>query len=107
MDGFTGGLAIGVTQTNPAALTETPMQADEVPLTVAAGYDNCIYLNGFERPVDWDPSHLEIGQRVGLLITDDGQGDLVIFEDQKPVVRVDGSILNEAGLRDLPMYPVV
>jgi hypothetical protein len=107
VEGFTGGLAIGITQTKPTDLTESPAQAEEIPLTIAIGYSSCIYLNGFERSVTWDSSRLQVGQRIGLLITDDGQGDLIVFEDQKPVVRIDGSVLSEAGLGNSPMYPIV
>jgi len=102
-----GGLAIGVTQTAPEALQEIPSSAEDIPLTVAVGYSGSVYLNGCERQINWNAEHLETSHRVGLLITDDGRGDLVVFEDQKPVVRIDGFALRDAGLLAAPLYPVI
>jgi len=96
-----------VTHTCPATLAKTPEKAEEIPFTIAVGYTGSVYLNGCERAVDWSPGHLQIGQRVGILITDDGRGDVIIFEDHKPVVCIDGDGLREAGFKDAPLYPVV
>jgi hypothetical protein len=107
VEGVVGGLAIGVTHTPPITVTQAPSKAEEVPGTVTVGYAGSVYLNGYERALAWNPGHLQIGQRLGLLITDDGKGDLIVFEDQKPVAVIDGRALSEAGIRDAPLYPVV
>jgi hypothetical protein len=102
-----GGLALGVTNTPPITVTQAPSKAEEIPSTITIGYAGRVYLNGSERVLNWNPGHLQIGQRLGLLITDDGKGDLIVFEDQKPVVIIDGSALSRAGITDAPLYPVV
>jgi len=107
LDATIGGLAIGVTHTAPEELVEAPGKAEDIPLTFAVGYAGSVYLNGCERQVSWNPEHLQISQRVGLLITDDGRGDLVIFEDSKAVVRISGVALRDGGLLAGPLYPLV
>jgi len=107
IDDIAGGLGIGVTHTTPYSLLTVPGRAEEIPLTVAVGFNGSVYLNGCERQVDWNPENLEISQRIGLLITDDGRGDLVIFEDQRPVVCIDGFALRDAGMVGESLYPVV
>jgi hypothetical protein len=103
-----GGLAIGVTHTAPTSFrNELPLRAEDIPMTVAVGYSGVVYLNGCERQTNWKPENLQCGQRVGVLITDDGRGDLVVFEDQEPVVCIDGFALREAGLMGEPLYPIV
>jgi len=107
VDATAGGLAIGVTHTAPEELAEVPGKAKDVPLTFAIGYDGLAYLNGCEKQLGWNPERLQIGQRVGLLITDDGRGDLIVFEDLKPVVQISGVALRDAGLMAGPLYPLV
>merc|ERR1711881_675051 len=106
-DARKGGLAIGISHTAPEELSDVPTKAEDIPLTFAIGYGGSVYLNGCERRVNWNPEHLQVSQRVGLLVTDDGRGDLIVFEDLTPVVRISGFALRDAGLLAGPLYPLI
>jgi len=124
VNGWVGGLGIGVTRSAPDQLKKMPDKAWRLPGTYIVGYWGCIFLDGRERRTKWRSDALTPGQRVGLLVAN-GTGDLIIFVDGKPVVRAEsalretrplspvadgesgcGESWNE-GLGDAPLYPVV
>jgi len=107
VDGWLGGLGIGVTHTRAADLQRIPDKAWRIPDTFIAGYSGCAYLNGKEHSCGWHPDTLTAGQRVGCLITGNGQEDMIIFVDGAEVFRIAGSTLREGGLRHEPLYPVI
>mmetsp|Transcript_77880 Transcript_77880/g.228337 ORF Transcript_77880/g.228337 Transcript_77880/m.228337 type:complete len:251 (+) Transcript_77880:3-755(+) len=107
MDGWLGGLGIGVTHTRAVDLPRMPDKAWRVPDTFIAGYSGCAYLNGKEHGCHWQPEALRAGQRVGCLISRGGREDLIIFVDGTEVFRAAGPALHEFGLRRAPLYPIV
>lgn len=107
VEGWIGGLAIGVTHTLPGQLQRIPDKAWRVAGTFIVGYTGCLYLDGSEHRISWRPDTLVEGQRVGVLLTGDGQEDLVIYVDDVEEVRIDGARLHGAGLRHSPLYPIV
>merc|ERR1719240_93756 len=104
VDGWVGGLGIGVTHTHPSELQCMPDRVWQVPNTYIAGYWGCFFLNGTERGTRWRADELWVGQQVGFLIT---ASDILVFVDERLVIHVDGATLHNAGLRDAPLYPVV
>jgi len=107
VDGWLGGLGIGVTHTPPGRIGRLPDKAWRIPETFIVGYSGSLYLNGGETKVEWQPDTLKAGQRIGLLVTGDGRESLAVFVDGREELRIDGARLHEAGLRDAPLYPVV
>mmetsp|Transcript_118505 Transcript_118505/g.329397 ORF Transcript_118505/g.329397 Transcript_118505/m.329397 type:complete len:198 (+) Transcript_118505:3-596(+) len=107
VDGWLGGMGIGVTHTPPGQLPRLPDKAVGLAETFVAGYSGCVFLNGSEKRTQWQPETLKIGQRVGLLITGDGREHFKVFVDGVERLHVDGADLHAAGLRDAALYPVV
>jgi len=107
VDGWLGGLGIGVTHTPPSELHRVPDKAWRVPRSFVVGYSGCAYLGGQERRCNWRPDMLRVGQMVGLLVTGDGKEDLVVFVDSVMTVHIDGALLRDAGLCDEHLYPIV
>jgi len=107
VNGWLGGLGIGVTHTPATRLQRIPDKAWRIPDTFIAGYAGSAYLSGKEHRCAWEPEALTAGQRVGCLITGNGREDMVIYVDGAEVLRVDGSGLLDRGLRHEPLYPVV
>lgn len=109
VEGWLGGLGIGVTHTAPSQLRDhrLPDKAWRLPGTFILGYSGVRYLDGIEAPIDWQPDTLRVGQRVGLLVSGDGRTDMVAFVDGKEVARVPGKDLRPAGLRDEPLHAIV
>jgi len=105
VNGWVGGLGIGVTRTAPSELRRLPDKGWRIPGTFIVGYWGCVFLDGRERRTKWKADSLEVGSKVGLLITGDGKGDLIVFVDGCPVVRADG-VLPSAGQLD-SLYPVI
>lgn len=107
VDGWIGGLGIGVTHSSPSDLKEQrlPDKAWRVPRSFVLGYAGNKYLNGKEGTVDWQSDQLRVGQRVGLLI--DG-GSLFVLVDGQEVASVPEAEMLSAGLRqDEPLYGIV
>lgn len=107
VDGWMGGLGIGVTHSSPSDLKEQrlPDKAWRVPRSFVLGYAGNKYLNGKEFTLDWQSDQLRVGQRVGLLI--DG-GSLSVFVDGHEVASVPEVEMLSAGLRqDEPLYGIV
>jgi len=108
VEGWLGGLGIGVTHTPPGRLARLPDKAWRVPETFVVGYSGSIFLCGAEsRTAQWQPDQLVVGQCVGLLITGDGRENLIVFVDGEEVLRVEGADMHAAGLRDAPLFPIV
>lgn len=107
LEGWLGGLGIGVTHSPPGQLARLPDKAWRVPESFVVGYSGSAYLNGNERRLAWQPDGLKVGQHVGLLITGDGRQNMLIFVDGEEVLRIDGGDLHALGLRDAPLYPIV
>jgi len=108
--GWVGGLGIGVTTTQPTSLRRVPDKAWRIPKSFMVGYWGCIFMNGVESRTDWRPDSLCSGSRVGFLVTGDGLGDLVVFVNGRPTVRVEGAMREAfaecAGNEEL-LYPIV
>jgi hypothetical protein len=106
VNGWVGGLGIGVTRMSPAELKRMPDKAWRIPSTFIVGYWGCLFLDGREKRTNWKADTLTVGSRVGLLVTGDGRGDLIVFVDGEPVVRAD-DVLPASGLRAEELYPVI
>lgn len=107
VNGWVGGLGIGVTRVAPTELKRMPDKAWRIPNTFIVGYWGCVFLDGRERRTKWKADSLREGQRVGLLVTGDGRGDLIVFVDGKPVVRADDVLPCAVGMPAEPLYPVM
>jgi len=109
--GWVGGLGIGVTSTSPSDLRRLPDKAWRIPDSFIVGYWGCIFLDGQEHRTAWRSDSLVVGSRVGLLVTNDGRGDLIVFVNGRPVVKVDGALLGDCDDArpkwQEPLYPVV
>lgn len=108
VDGWLGGLGIGVTHANPSALKDQrlPDKASKVPGSFILGYAGSKYLNGNEDSISWQPDQLRVGQRVGLLL-DGTTNDLAVNVDGQEVARVLGDELRLQGLGLDPLYGIV
>jgi hypothetical protein len=106
VNGWVGGLGIGVTRVSPAELKRMPDKAWRIPNTFIVGYWGCLFLDGREKRTRWKADTLKAGSRVGLLVTGDGRGDLIVFVDGEPVVRAD-DVLPSIGGDQVPLYPVI
>merc|ERR1719440_317911 len=104
VQGWVGGLGIGVTRASPAELKRVPDKAWRIPSTFIVGYWGCLFLDGREKRTRWKADTLTVGSRVGLLVTGDGRGDLIVFVDGEPVVRAD-DVLPNINMNEL--YPVI
>merc|ERR1719482_79672 len=119
--GWVGGLGIGVTRSSPDQLRRVPDKAWRLPSTFIVGYWGCVFLDGRERRTRWRSDTLQVGARIGLLVTPD-EGDLIIFVDDVPVVYAEGALREKSRSDDVgagsggllsrdreiePLYPVV
>jgi len=108
--GWVGGLGIGVTTTPPGQLRRVPDKAWRLPRSFIVGYWGCIFVDGQERRTAWGADSLCAGARVGVLVTNNGRGDLIVFVNQRPVVSVPGALAGgeaETPIWQEPLYPVV
>lgn len=108
VDGWLGGLGIGVTQADPSEMKDQrlPDKACRMPKTYILGYVGSKYLNGSCEFIDWQPGLLQVGQRVGLLIART-TNDLVVNVDGEEVAKVSGDDLRSKGFSTEPMYGIV
>lgn len=76
------GLTIGVTTTCPSEVVGDPPTVEHIPNTWAVGYDGQMWDPGAHTlsPVDWDPRSLDVGDRVGVLVTL-SEGELLVFHN--------------------------
>jgi len=108
--GWVGGLGIGVTTTPPGQLRRVPDKAWRLPRSFIVGYWGCIFVDGKESRTAWGADSLCAGARVGVLVTNNGHGDLIVFVNQRPVVSVPGALAGgeaETPIWNSPLYPVV
>lgn len=105
VNGWVGGLGLGITRVTPTELKRMPDKAWRIPNTFIVGYWGCLFLDGREKRTRWKADTLKVGSRVGLLVTGDGRGDLVVFVDGEPVVKAD-DVLPSSGIPE-PLYPVI
>lgn len=108
--GWVGGLGIGVTTTPPTQLRRVPDKAWRLPRSFIVGYWGCIFVDGQERRTAWGADSLCAGARVGVLVTNNGRGDLIVFVNRRPVVLVPGALAGgeaEMPIWQEPLYPVV
>lgn len=106
VEGWVGGLGIGVTRTSPGQLRRIPDKAWRLQHTFIVGYWGCVFLNGKERRTHWRADTLPVGARVGLLVSSDGSGDLRVFVDGTLVVSVPGALAEQVG-PNTELFPVV
>lgn len=106
VNGWVGGLGIGVTRVPPSELKRMPDKAWRIPNTFIVGYWGCLFLDGREKRTRWKADTLTVGSRVGLLVTGDGRGDLIVFVDGAPVVRAE-DVLPSSGLHSDELYPII
>lgn len=70
-----------------------PMYGYEIPDAVLFGYGNKMIEKGKWIKTCWDPKSLQVNDIVGLLVAEDG--DLVVFVNEKQVLRVKTSLNDE------------
>lgn len=105
VEGWVGGLGVGVTRTSPDELRTVPDKAWRMPGTFMVGYWGCVFLDGKEHRTQWRSDGLSVGARVGVLVAA-ASGDLLIFADEVLVVCMEGA-LQEHMSPELQLYPVV
>jgi len=96
------GLTLGVTPLLPKPAQLPFAVAEQVPLSWSLGYDGAAHIHGQEGMVDidWNPAGLSVGDRVGLLVRQDGS--LQILENGVVACTVATSVPTDA-----PLYAVV
>eukprot|EP00434_Breviolum_minutum_P037025 symbB.v1.2.032816.t1/scaffold3988.1/size46798/1 len=78
-------------------------QGWELEDTCLVGYWTCCaFVNRMRQRVQWDPADLRVGNRVGVLVTN--EGDLKIFVDRMEVDCLKG-VINVTP--SLTLYPVL
>ncbi len=104
VNGWVGGLGLGVTQTDPEKeLKRIPDKPMRMPNTFVAGYWGRIFCVGREYRTKWKADDLKPGQRVGLLVT--LRGEVMLFVD-----GVRKIFFADSSARDLaskPLFAVV
>jgi len=107
VEGWVGGVGIGVTTTSPGNLRRVPDKAWRMPNTYIIGYWGCVFLDGQERRTSWKPDLLQAGSKVGLLISESGgSGGIRVFVDGSLVVYIEGALGSHA-VPTTEFYPVV
>lgn len=87
VDGWVGGLGIGVTTTPPENVRRVPDKAWGMPGTFIAGYWGCVFSEEEEGQTSWQPDALNAGSKVGLLLPAGCIGEVMIFVDGNLVVH--------------------
>lgn len=105
VEGWVGGLGLGITRTGPDNLRRVPDKAWRMPNTFIVGYWGCVFLDGKEMRTKWRADTLVAGSRVGLLLSGNGSGDLRVFVGGEAVVTVEGALKDHVGCREF--YPVI
>merc|ERR1712107_912589 len=82
------GLALGLTMVLPQSWEAQAQMGIDVPLSWSVGYEGLMCISGHEDMphVDWHPCTLSPDDRVGLLVTDDGE--VCVIENDMPVVKM-------------------
>lgn len=101
-EGEQDGLTIGVTTRLPLEFEECPGCADDVDFSWSLGYDGRAHIHGADDLVltGWNPKNLQVGDRVGFLLANDGAACVLVND-----IRV----VNLPGLvpPDLPVYGMI
>merc|ERR1712232_173808 len=71
---------MGVTLENPRSFKEPFFIAEEVPRSWSFGYDGSAHVDGKEDLIEisWEPKELKNGDRVGLLVDNDGAASIYV-----------------------------
>merc|ERR1712050_205891 len=98
------GLTVGVTMTPPKHIVADPQTVEHIPLTWAVGYDGQMWDagSGVLSNVEWDPRCLQVGDRVGVLVTN-SEGELLVFRNGVACCPGPRGI----PVSDAPLYAVV
>jgi hypothetical protein len=106
VEGWVGGLGVGVTRTSAGQLRRVPDKAWRMPNTFIVGYWGCVFLDGKERRTRWRADTVPAGSRVGILVSGDGSGDLRVFVDGSLAVAVEGALVDHMS-PSVELFPVV
>lgn len=109
VEGWVGGMGLGVTLTSPAMLRRMPDKACRIPQTYMVGYWGGVFLDGKEERTTWQVDKLAAGARVGVLV-EASSGDLHIFVDGALVVSSPGALQEHvagAHASSVELYPVL
>eukprot|EP00928_Gymnodinium_smaydae_P100588 TRINITY_DN9901_c0_g1_i4.p1 TRINITY_DN9901_c0_g1~~TRINITY_DN9901_c0_g1_i4.p1 ORF type:complete len:573 (+),score=111.36 TRINITY_DN9901_c0_g1_i4:1717-3435(+) len=95
------GLVLGVTSDDPQTFQDVFEVAEHVPNSWTFGYDGQMKLKGKDmEPTDFLPQDLEAGDRVGLMVT--REGEFILHVNGQVAVRCHGDVPKGAVL-----YPFV
>ncbi|CAE7029891.1 neurl4, partial [Symbiodinium sp. CCMP2456] len=96
------GLTLGVTTVLPQEIPEPFVTADDVPNSYCFGFDGKAVLPDSDDPIDtgWNPKDVRVGDRVGLLVTPRGEGQ--VFHNGE--AKVTGVLGLPVGA---PLFPIV
>eukprot|EP00439_Symbiodinium_sp_Y106_P030723 s2626_g3.t1 len=96
------GLTLGVTTALPQEIPEPFVTADDVPNSYCFGFDGKAVLPDSDDPIDtgWNPKDVRVGDRVGLLVTPQGEGQ--VFRNGE--AKVSGVLGLPVGV---PLFPIV
>lgn len=99
-------MAMGISRLSPAQErlqgSMCPLYGYEVPGAVIVGYSGHFIDEGKWYKTPWDSDALQVGDRVGLLITQDGE--LVVFHNETQVLRTTTSLASGASTRAKKKY---
>lgn len=107
VEGWVGGLGIGVTRSGANEVRRVPDKAWRMPNTFIVGYWGCVFLDGKEKRTKWRADTLPAGSRVGLLVSADGTGDLRVFVGGEAVVTAEGALRDQFQGGGADFFPVV
>jgi len=105
VEGWVGGLGLGITRTRPDDLKRVPDKAWRMPHTFVVGYWGCVFIDGKERRTKWRVDTLPVGTKLGLLVSE-GTGDLRVFAAGELMVLAEGA-LAEHVFPGVELFPVV
>lgn len=102
-------LAIGISRLSPAeprlAGSMCPLYGYEVPGAVTVGYGAHLIDDGKWFKTPWDSNNLQIGDKIGVLVTK--EGDLVIFHNDVQVLRVETTLAEGASMAKKTYFAMV
>jgi len=109
ISGWMGGLGIGVTLQTMASLAmlpeRLPDKASRLPNTYVAGYWGRIFCDGKEHRTVWNAESLEVKDRVGFMVTI--EGELIVFVNGRQKAWLNAGILVPTKTDGRLLLPVV
>lgn len=81
--GWVGGLGIGITMSKASRITALPDRAWRIPDSWIAGYWGRMFTDGQQHFVDWKPQDLRTRDKVGFLVTMEGECKVYVNGDLK------------------------